>query len=326
MRIFIYIFLLTFAHNGLATGRDFGKVDRYARSIKKDKDYIKLAKELAAPFELEIDKVRAIYIWISHNIEYDVNRHRANMHGKGSIRIRGRNKKEILQKKRKIRLNKAKKAYKSGKGVCEDYSLLFSEMCKAVGLKTAYITGFAKYSPKDIGKMPKKSNHAWNAVKINGVWKLVDVTWAAGEINLKTGLFKKDFIDFFFLTDPDKFILNHFPDNPKWQLKSKKMSKKQFAQLPFIHLDYYKYKVKNFLPHGGLISSRKNKGFITLEFENNVPDIGLYINNKILTPKTIIENNKIKIKIPKSIHRNQKIVLGVLEKRTFLPLVEYKTI
>ncbi len=322
MKRIISIILLTVIFTGFSQAKDFKEVDRYARSVKKSGDYKQLAKKLVKPFTLKVDKARAVFVWIAHNIKYDV----AKKGNNGQIKITGRSKREIERKRRNIRLKKVRKTYISGKGVCQDYSLLFVEMCKAVGLEAAYIEGYARFGPREIGKIPNTINHAWNAIKLNGKWKLVDVTWAAGTVDTNRRLFVKDFSDFFFLTKPDLFILNHLPKNSKWQLLKKKISKKRFASFPHIHASFYHYGVKNFAPHNVFISSKnKNNNTITLQLQKTKDKIGLYIGNKPLQKKyTVSETGKVNIKIPNSIRKGQSIIIGAIKNRTFLPLIEYK--
>ncbi len=52
-----------------------------------------------------------------------------------------------------------------GYGVCDSYSKAYLLLCRAAGIPVSRVTGSAGGS------------HAWNAIKINGEWYLVDVTW-----------------------------------------------------------------------------------------------------------------------------------------------------
>jgi transglutaminase/protease-like cytokinesis protein 3 len=70
-------------------------------------------------------------------------------------------------------------------------------------------------------------NHSWNAVVVEGVFYLLDATWAAGNADLSNphGQFVFNFSDYFFCTPPDQFIYTHFPfdlvtnqPRPCWQL------------------------------------------------------------------------------------------------------------
>lgn len=75
--------------------------------------------------------------------------------------------------------------------------------------------------------MESTLNHAWNAVKIGGKWGLVDSAWGAGHVN-DEGRFVPRFTDHYFLTPPDEFICDHFPDDPRWQLLERPISPAEY--------------------------------------------------------------------------------------------------
>lgn len=54
--------------------------------------------------------------------------------------------------------------------VCNGYALLFYKMALEAGLECKYITGIGITDNQ-------QTNHAWNIVKLNKKWYLVDVTW-----------------------------------------------------------------------------------------------------------------------------------------------------
>ena len=81
------------------------------------------------------------------------------------------------------------------------------------------IHGYAKGYSYQIGDSfkGKKTNHSWTAIKIQGHWWLFDFTWGAGY----TGYDKKfvwAYNEHYFMTDPEEFILDHFPKDDEWQL------------------------------------------------------------------------------------------------------------
>lgn len=57
-----------------------------------------------------------------------------------------------------------------GTAVCNGYAQAFTAMAEAAGLEAVMVTG--SDSAGDTG-----GNHAWNKVRIDGRWLLVDVTW-----------------------------------------------------------------------------------------------------------------------------------------------------
>nr|WP_274608267.1 transglutaminase-like domain-containing protein [Bifidobacterium saguinibicoloris] len=56
----------------------------------------------------------------------------------------------------------------NGKGVCMSYAYAYQALAKAVGLDTRVVTGSVSGT---------KASHAWNYVKIDGTWLLIDPTW-----------------------------------------------------------------------------------------------------------------------------------------------------
>jgi hypothetical protein len=102
------------------------------------------------------------------------------------------------------------------------FAQLYKKMADEAGLECAYIRGFSKGSIRG-----GWTSHAWNAVKIQGEWKLLDVTWAAGYADEK-GKFRQVFLPGFFFTAPRVFALDHLPTEEKWQLLKKPISKTAF--------------------------------------------------------------------------------------------------
>src|SRR5690606_15652960 len=126
---------------------------------------------------------------------------------------------------------------KSKRGVCQGYATLYTIIADKAGLESVIVTGSSKSHPAHIGKQPGNSDHAWNAIKIGGEWKLVDVTWGAGTATGNPPKFNFKFSDKYFFTDPDVFFLNHFPDDKKWLMTNR--SEKEFADLPLYYGNYH---------------------------------------------------------------------------------------
>ena len=70
-------------------------------------------------------------------------------------------------------------------GVCEGYARLMVALGKAAGLEVAYITGYVRDPEQRFDGDPWGNDqavlegyrHAWNGVKIDDRWYLVDTTW-----------------------------------------------------------------------------------------------------------------------------------------------------
>ena len=59
-----------------------------------------------------------------------------------------------------------------GKAVCEGYTRAFQLLCAELGIECVSVNGTSKPEGSD-----KEENHIWNAVKLDGDWYYVDVTW-----------------------------------------------------------------------------------------------------------------------------------------------------
>lgn len=140
----------------------------------------------------ERDRARAAFTWIAHNIAYDV-----------SLRGKETDARTVLEQRR---------------AACHGYALLFEELGEAMGLQAEVVRGHGKgrgYEPGD--PLGGAQDHSWNAVKIDGRWQLADCTWGAGYID-DDGRFVRRFTDHYFVTPPEEFVCDHFPDDPGWQL------------------------------------------------------------------------------------------------------------
>ena len=181
-----------------------------------------LALYLTKPAKNDEERARAIYRWITANVEYDVEGSMAGV-------CRGRSPEEVLKEK---------------KGVCSDYSALFQRLCDLSGIEAVVIRGYGKGYGYSVGpKIPKSSNHAWNAVKIEGQWHLVDSTWGAGHLDPKEG-FVQRFEEFYFLTPPEYLVWTHFPEDQSWQLLDAPISKAEFEGLAYAKPAFFKYDMK----------------------------------------------------------------------------------
>jgi len=318
------VILVLFVFLGSANALDYDKVDKYARSVRKTGDYKQLAVKLTKPFAKKENKVRAIFIWITDNMKYDYRKFKSNQKS-GGYRIKGRSKKEIAIKRKRIKEKRLKSAYNKGKGVCEDYANLFVSMCRSVGIEARYITGSTRTNSRQIGKFPKYSSHAWNAVKLNNKWFLLDATWAAGSVNHNTGRFKKNYQDGYYLTNPKYFILNHYPDDKKWQLLERPVSKKEFSNFSFPHAEFFKDKnILDFFPKNGYLSAKKKYSIVKLKYSGEIPNIVMFKRGKMIKLDYNILNNEIAIKIPTKAKYHSSVILGIKNARRFDPLLEYK--
>jgi transglutaminase-like putative cysteine protease len=127
----------------------------------------------------------------------------------------------------------AQTVYTRKMGVCEGYARLFVAMAKEAGLEGAYVIGDARGAGGEVDG----NGHAWNAVKANGTWYLVDATWDAGY--LEGGAFKKKYTSEYFLTPAEVFGVDHFPRDGNWQLRKPLLSRGEFMRAPQMRPRFY---------------------------------------------------------------------------------------
>jgi hypothetical protein len=229
----LYTLLLFFAVVSPSQAQDFTKVDNTVKQYPKFNDIDKLASQINADFKTDIDKARAIFTYIATTVKYDYAAYGVNQR---PVAYSYRTEQEKLEKQKQFKEELAVKTLKSRKAVCQGYSTLYDILAAKTGLESVIITGTSKSHPAHIGKGPGASDHAWNAVKINGKWKLLDATWAAGVVTGAKPEFSFKFNDGYFFAEPDVFFLNHFPDDTKWLLTNKTAN--DFANLPLYYGNY----------------------------------------------------------------------------------------
>lgn len=89
-------------------------------------------------------------------------------------------------------------------------------------------------------------NHAWNAVKLDRAWYLVDTTWGAGTLS---GMrFQPKFNPYYFAAAPQQLIYSHYPAKEKWQLLAQPYSRQDFELLPKVFSYFFKNQLQ-FVSH-----------------------------------------------------------------------------
>ncbi|PAA51300.1 hypothetical protein BOX15_Mlig003007g4 [Macrostomum lignano] len=186
------------------------------RSLRRIDEHIKLAppeaaqtlQSLAAYIEsaasTELEKVRAVYMWITGNITLDSS-----------------------ETKAQLSLRDAESALQRGIGAKNEFNFIAHCLLRIFGVASKQITGFAKdfgYSPLKALTVDTRVNHDWLAVRVDGKWGFMDCLLGSGCFS-DSGVFERRQTDFYFLPAPEVFLSDHFPllnSNPEaskpWQL------------------------------------------------------------------------------------------------------------
>lgn len=206
-----------------------------------------LAKKLTAELETRIEKARVFYMWIAHNVRYDCKKFQNLKIRKKQIQIKADTKEELLEKKKDFEEKQLQKTLKTKQGICEDYSRLYKAMADAVGLEAVVIIGDSRDFNQPY-RSYHNNPHAWNAVKIDDKWHLLDATWAAGNTNPEVTKFYRKVRTGYFFTPPHLFAQNHFPDDEKWQLLETPLTREDFSTQTLINYASMKYHITDFAP------------------------------------------------------------------------------
>ncbi len=103
---------------------------------------IGVATQISATESTDMGRIKAAHDWLAAYAEYDTN----HVYGESTHHMAC------------LMLNRM--------GVCSAYAETFSYCMSVMGYRSYYVTGDTPYG-----------SHAWNAFKIGGEWKMVDVTW-----------------------------------------------------------------------------------------------------------------------------------------------------
>ncbi len=206
-----------------------------------------LAKQLAALGNTDKEKVRAIFRWITENIEYNV---RPIGRKKNAPALFYEEPDDSAAALPPLNERVARKVLYKGVAFCEGYSRLFKALCDHAGIKAEIIYGYARTnSNRRFGV-----NHTWNAVYLDSAWHLLDVTWASGVVTFANEYIRQ-YNDFYFLTPPDQFIRDHYPEDPQWTLLDNPPVYREYNQSPFRYAGYVKAGINNHFPSRGVIDA-----------------------------------------------------------------------
>ena len=176
-------------------GNKFYKIDRHARKSNalQEASIASLAAYLSEPASTDLEKTRAIYIWLTKHISYDDTGYNSGEYGDNSAT-------GVLQSRR---------------AVCAGFSNLFLALGEEMGLAVKKIRGYSKGYSYHPGKPMTDTDHAWNQVLIDGDWRIFDATWGEGYATKVNGKMKsvKEYEEYWFNVDPYEAIFNHYPQN-----------------------------------------------------------------------------------------------------------------
>ncbi|MGB5631709.1 MAG: transglutaminase domain-containing protein [Waterburya sp.] len=206
------------AHN--IAQQDFAEIDDLAKQLGYSGSSVaELAKLLEKNASTESAKARIIYAWVTQHITYNVP---AFFDALNNDKYPDVSPERVLRDRTTI---------------CSGFSNLYYALASAMNLESVIVIGYAKgVTPEDDTRY-QKINHAWNAVKIDQAWYLLDATWGAG--STRNNKFVPEYKPYYFATEPQEFINNHYPQDQGWQLLSQTYNRTEFDNLPSISANFY---------------------------------------------------------------------------------------
>lgn len=151
-------------------------------------------------------RVKALHDWVISRLSYDHD--------------------SLLPNQRKAQ--DARAVFARRTGVCEGYARLLVELGRLTNDQIVYVTG----DVRDDAGLVTPIGHAWNAVKVNGAWYLVDATW--DDPTIKGGDPANNYRTDYLFIPPSVAVFDHFPDEQRWQLLQHPLTRGEFMRQPFV--------------------------------------------------------------------------------------------
>ncbi|MBC7849641.1 MAG: hypothetical protein H7Y31_07890 [Chitinophagaceae bacterium] len=200
--------------------------------VRNAKELRLLGNAIEKYFPDTMNRVRASYLWVVDNLQYDCQGMKA--------------------KKSRWALDSV---LKSRKAVCAGYVNVFRNLCDAAGVECVDVSGYGRsgFSDLVLTRPSFAANHTWNAVRINNEWKLIDVTWASGYTDEDCNSFTNARNDWYFCAEPKRFGWDHFPKDDEWQLLKEPISWSDFYTYPLLYQGMLENNIEEFSPRSVVI-------------------------------------------------------------------------
>ena len=296
------------------TPLDYSRVDSHAVKIKYKNDLRVLTKELTSPFPDDMSKSRAIFRWITENIQYDYKYYnRFYYRGRFPKAYKCRNDEQCKTREIAWEIKYVDKVLRKRKAVCLGYAMLFKKMCELAGIQSEIVTGSVRTEYYQVGAAGS-GEHAWNVVWLDSSYYLLDPTWASGGCSRdedgKLTDFFKDFDEYYWLTPPSDFARSHFPQEAKWALLPG-YAGDNFAANPY-YLSSQLSNLKLIAPHSGLITAKLGDTIrFKLEYPGKIQHLQInsndFRNPYIWTWENVSSRKKLRVQDSTALKKQQYI-------------------
>lgn len=237
-----------------------------------------LTHNLTSPLTTDVEKFRAIYTWVSSNIENDYSSYLKINHKRKRL---ANDRQAFLDWNTSITPKVFDRLLTEQKTACTGYAYLVKEMATLAGFKCNIIDGYGR-TPTLLLDEDSIPNHSWNRIEINNKWYVCDATWSAGQTILEDGnsRFESDYFDGYFLAEPELFAKNHYPTLKEEIQQKDAESFKAFIVGPVVYKEAFHEPIIPVFP--AAMHSQITKGE-SVTFKLKVPidfngEINLFIN------------------------------------------------
>jgi transglutaminase/protease-like cytokinesis protein 3 len=231
-----------FTANAQTNGHDFTKIDEYVKSLGPltNMSMGTVNNVVSNKFTDKMDKARAIYYWVAHNISYDVKSLRSNDNAKNTPA-------QVLLTRKATGLG---------------FASLFQDMCSSADIRCLTVDGFVKYNTQQIGEKDQEINHSWAVVQLGESpeqWYYVDPAFGSGYLSADMKDFTPAYSDAYFFTEKATFNQQHYPDNNAWKLGGAPKGKGDFFDMPVIKTSAIELGITKCSPNDGKIKAKADK-------------------------------------------------------------------
>ena len=184
-----------------------------------------------------------------------------------------------------------------------------------VGIPVKVIHGITKGYEYQVGDdltiYQNHTLHAWNAVYIIDNWFFVDCAWGAGHLS-EDRAFVRQFQEFYFLTDPENMIVDHFPymdrnikGSARWQLLESPLTINRFSERLKLEIPALEWDVRPPSDKQEHIITVKKKAEILLQERGEIiDDYQIYFGTKTIDENLVSRTFAYKIDV-----RNLKVLV-----------------
>ncbi|KAJ2168495.1 hypothetical protein IW145_000427 [Coemansia sp. RSA 521] len=205
---------------------DWNKVDRQMTMLRVTS--VKLTVDMLAtmhvgrPFNRPIERVRAAFMWVASNIQYDTSA------ASSTVEFEQQEAPNAVLQRRRSR----------GPG----FAYLFDAMMNSLGIESHTVRGYLR-QPLDTcqGVVLPAANHVWNAVCLDGEYRIIDTACASRSHPLNA---ESRTDPWFFLAPPRESIFTHFPLLVSDQFVDPVVPLPVFWMLPYVRPAYFTCRVK----------------------------------------------------------------------------------